>query len=505
VSLLLDALRRAGAAREEAVAEPLGRTRERGDPRVDTTAPRCDTGAGAPDDADPTREAPAEQARPASPPAPTHPGQGQARAETVSRGGARRGPDLGRLGVIAAAGCGLIAVAAGSGWYYYSAAQATVDRTLARYEPETRRSAARELETGDPGTGSPEPSNPRTSHPGSGHPDTATATALPAETAVAPHAAQADAVSETAPESGATGEQAGTAAEAAAPSAAASAQLADAGSQAPKAEDASAEASAGKATAPTQTRANAGQGTPAAAGDGSGPAQSASREAPTTDASKPPAESASQASEPAAQATDNDALVRASEGSTVALGRILQQGYSALQADKVAAAGRHYQRALERAPANRDALLGAAAVARRQNEAGRAAEYYRQVLAARPRDPYARAGLAELGRGGGRRHSESELKSLLADAPDAPALRFALGNLYAREARWADAQAAYFQASQGAPSNPDYTFNLAVALDHLDQGASARRYYAKALALADGQAVGFSPAAARRRLEQLSP
>jgi tetratricopeptide (TPR) repeat protein len=51
----------------------------------------------------------------------------------------------------------------------------------------------------------------------------------------------------------------------------------------------------------------------------------------------------------------------------------------------------------------------------------------------------------------------------LAAQPDSPTLNFALGNLYAQQGRWNDAQQAYFRAFAGDGDNPDYQFNLASA------------------------------------------
>lgn len=195
-------------------------------------------------------------------------------------------------------------------------------------------------------------------------------------------------------------------------------------------------------------------------------------------------------------------MVRRSEASPVA--EALDTGYRALRAGRLDEAGRAYARARRLAPDNRDALLGAAAVAQRRGERERAIRLYRRVLDDHPRDPYARAALASLQPGRDGRRSETELKMLLRDSPDSPALRFALGNLYAREQRWADAQEAYFEAFRNAPQNPEYAYNLAVALDHIGQRAAARNYYRRALELLEpGDEAAIPRAAVRRRLAEL--
>jgi tetratricopeptide (TPR) repeat protein len=96
------------------------------------------------------------------------------------------------------------------------------------------------------------------------------------------------------------------------------------------------------------------------------------------------------------------------------------------------------------------------------------------VLESDPGDVTAQAALINLRGGGDAGQSESRLKTLLAGQPDSPALHFALGNLYARQGRWSEAQQAYFQAYALEPDNADYLFNVAVSLDHLRQNKLAR-------------------------------
>ena len=79
---------------------------------------------------------------------------------------------------------------------------------------------------------------------------------------------------------------------------------------------------------------------------------------------------------------------------------------------------------------------------------------------------------------------------------------FLLGNLYAENRRWRDAQQAYFEAARLQPQNADYNYNLAVSLDHLGQGAAAADFYKRALAATSkGQ---FDTAAVDRRIRALS-
>ncbi|RKZ34485.1 MAG: tetratricopeptide repeat protein, partial [Gammaproteobacteria bacterium] len=99
--------------------------------------------------------------------------------------------------------------------------------------------------------------------------------------------------------------------------------------------------------------------------------------------------------------------------------------------------------------------------------------------------------------------AESRLKLLLADEPEAGHLHFGLGNLYARQGRWPQAQDAYFNAYTTQPQNADYAFNLAVSLDHLAQRDAAMSYYQRALDLGDRQSAGFEPGDVLSRMQAM--
>ena len=100
--------------------------------------------------------------------------------------------------------------------------------------------------------------------------------------------------------------------------------------------------------------------------------------------------------------------------------------------------------------------------------------------------------------------SESRLKTLIAGQPQSAQLHFSVGNQYAHQSRWTEAQAAYFKAYSIDPANADYAFNLAVSLDQLRQKKPALEYYQRALALVDKRAASFDPAQARTRVQELS-
>jgi tetratricopeptide (TPR) repeat protein len=164
-----------------------------------------------------------------------------------------------------------------------------------------------------------------------------------------------------------------------------------------------------------------------------------------------------------------------------------------------------YQAALREEPANRDALLGLAAIDTREQRYDSADAIYRQLLRTDPRDPYAHAGLLALrGQGVDPVTAESRVKTLLTTEPDAGVLHFALGNQYAQQARWAEAQQAYFKAVVAEPENGDYAYNLAVSLEHLRQPGPALDYYRRALALTENRKASFDRAAAQARVQQLA-
>ena len=152
---------------------------------------------------------------------------------------------------------------------------------------------------------------------------------------------------------------------------------------------------------------------------------------------------------------------------------------------------------------NRDALLGMAAIAQQQSQDDAAAHYYRQVLVLDPRDPIAHAGISALSGASYAEGAESRLKLLLSQQPRSAALHFALGNLYAEQSRWGDAQQSYFSACNLEPDNAQFAFNLAVSLDHLGKSKLAAQYYRHALQQDTSDNAGFDRAQTQRRINDL--
>jgi tetratricopeptide (TPR) repeat protein len=206
----------------------------------------------------------------------------------------------------------------------------------------------------------------------------------------------------------------------------------------------------------------------------------------------------------APRATDAENPIRITHG-TVKLNPELERGFEAFNRGDLAKAAASYELALKADPRNADALHGLAAIALRQGRPDEAEAYYQRAVEADPKDAVAQAGLAGLHGQGDPVAEEIRLQRLLAGQPDQPYLQFALGNAYASQKRWSEAQQAYFKAFSGDPENPDYLFNLAVSLDQLHQGKLAAQYYNQALAAASQRPAGFDKIQAANRLRELQP
>jgi len=181
----------------------------------------------------------------------------------------------------------------------------------------------------------------------------------------------------------------------------------------------------------------------------------------------------------------------------------LLSAYGAYQRGDDETALRLYQQALTQAPTNRDGLLGLAAVMLRKGDIQQAQLLYTEVLRAYPGDKLATAGLVSLTAASDPVRAESEIKYLLAQDPTAASLHFLLGNVYARQNKWSEAQAAYFNAYRLDNRNADYAFNLAVGLDRIGAHNQALSYYQTALQLASNGSASFDLAAVNQRLHRL--
>ncbi|HUW28019.1 MAG TPA: tetratricopeptide repeat protein [Sulfuriferula sp.] len=179
----------------------------------------------------------------------------------------------------------------------------------------------------------------------------------------------------------------------------------------------------------------------------------------------------------------------------------LEAAYQAYQAGRTREARSLYQQ-IPDGERNVDVQLGLAALALRDNDTPAAARYYQRVLELDPRNTTANSALIGMMGDADSNASETRLKSLIASQP-APQLYFALGNLYAGQERWPDAEQAYFEAYQKNSANADYAYNLAVSLEHIGQSKAALNYYQKARSLMQPGNVQFDPARLDARINQL--
>jgi len=182
---------------------------------------------------------------------------------------------------------------------------------------------------------------------------------------------------------------------------------------------------------------------------------------------------------------------------------LVEDAYASFQRGDVDRARTLYLRAVQNDATNRDAQLGLAAVDLHNQHFASAEARYQRLLEMDPRDPHALAGIASIRGVADPVQSESRLKTLLTQQPDASMLHFALGNQYASQARWSEAQQSYFRAFSGDPENPDFAFNLAVSLDQIRQGRLALEYYERALRLADGRPAAFDRGTVANRVKEL--
>ena len=190
----------------------------------------------------------------------------------------------------------------------------------------------------------------------------------------------------------------------------------------------------------------------------------------------------------------------------------LTRAYAAYQAGNLDGALALYNQVLANEPRNIDALLGKAAISSAQGDSAQAMSLYSTVLSLNPSQAIARSGLLSLAPTVNASDQERQLRSLINEYPGVAPLAFALGNFYASQSRWIDAQRHYFNAlslaktdsASGTQISPDYAFNLAVSLDRLNQQGPAAKYYSEALNLASQYPANFDLEIARARINKLS-
>jgi len=181
----------------------------------------------------------------------------------------------------------------------------------------------------------------------------------------------------------------------------------------------------------------------------------------------------------------------------------LQQAYEAYRQGEYTQADEKYRQVLKTYPANRDAMLGLAAIALHKGQRRVARYYYERLVKADPADKVALLALQGLSGTQYSLESGSKLKYWLEGDRDNAQLHFALGNQYAASGQWKEAQQSYFEAYRIQPDSADYAFNLAVSLDNLGLRGQALTYYLQAQELAEKGAALFSAAQLDRRITDL--
>ncbi len=190
--------------------------------------------------------------------------------------------------------------------------------------------------------------------------------------------------------------------------------------------------------------------------------------------------------------------------------------YQALAAGDTTAALAGYRIAVAKEPENITYLLGLAYVNSRVGEVAAANALYRRALQLDPNSAEAaqainalqnaRSNLAQPGAQTAAQtevtdtnikkpqRSELQIKAdiALASGPAVARLWDELGSQFAAQNRWAEAQQAYFEAARVDSTNPRTLYNLATALDHLQQRQAALEYYARALRAGDTSGYPFS-------------
>jgi tetratricopeptide (TPR) repeat protein len=178
----------------------------------------------------------------------------------------------------------------------------------------------------------------------------------------------------------------------------------------------------------------------------------------------------------------------------------VSEGFTAFNAGELDRARIAYERALRADPRNPDALHGLAALARENGDEVKVKQLMRRIADVAPDDASAQVALSE---SGDPAMQEARLLNIAAAQPQSAPAALALGNLYASQARWREAQQAYFNAWSLAPDQPDHAYNLAVSLDQLRQSRLALQYYREALSLRGQRAAAFDAEAAARRIASL--
>ncbi|MGI9271361.1 MAG: tetratricopeptide repeat protein [Woeseiaceae bacterium] len=181
----------------------------------------------------------------------------------------------------------------------------------------------------------------------------------------------------------------------------------------------------------------------------------------------------------------------------------LKEAFSAYERGDYEQSEMAYRRALSIAPRHPNALQGLAAILHRSDRFDESRQFYESLLSVDPGNTAAAAALLTGGDETTRVANESDIKQLIQRHPNSAGLQFALGQLMARQSRWADARDLFVTAVRLDGDNADYLFNLAISLEHLGLYGDARESYEAALASASA-ASALNSEIAIARIESIS-
>ncbi len=196
-------------------------------------------------------------------------------------------------------------------------------------------------------------------------------------------------------------------------------------------------------------------------------------------------------------------VVRKKRNKETPVHSLLISAFNAFKVGNDSVAKTKYFKVLDLENNNRDALLGLGAIAVRNKKMDVARNYYTQLLKRNQSDSVARAALVGLVGQLDPIKAETELKLMLKNEPGAGYLHFALGNTYATQQRWLEAQKSFVNAYRTESNNPDYAYNIAVSYDHLGEATQAVKYYKEALLFSEYTKTSFQSDLVKRRIESL--
>jgi len=182
---------------------------------------------------------------------------------------------------------------------------------------------------------------------------------------------------------------------------------------------------------------------------------------------------------------------------------LVKKGYDAYQARNLEQAEKHYNNALLIEPNHADALVGIAAVYSQTGRTAAALSTYEKLLSVDPSNANAISGILTIHARDSESDSESELKYLIQQYPDADPLHYALGSLFVSQARWPDAKQAFLAAHKIAPDNSNYSYSVAVSMENIGRNNAAKSFYEVALTSA-GPDSKFDRSAVKARLVTLN-